>query len=111
MLKRENKVLKYLGRHKAVPKRRLLEKFPYLKDDINFLTGYIVFDEGEVQRKDEYETGETIPTDDSLYSLSRDGIKYLEEKRKEWVIFFYPYAITTLIAVASVVVQIINLFR
>ena len=49
-------------------------------------------------------------TDDSTYSANRSGEELIEKKQHEFWGFFFPYAITTLIAVSSVIVQIIELF-
>lgn len=43
------------------------------------------------------------------YTISLDGIAYLEEQSHHFWAFLFPYVITTLIAIASVIVSVFAL--
>lgn len=108
MLKREISTLKYIKKHPNVTKATLYQKFPFLENDFMYISHYIsISGEEEIMENGLY-TGECKSVDSSTYRLNRAGEQYFEDKRHEWLSFILPYGITTLIAVSSVVAQIIS---
>lgn len=66
-----------------------------------------------IEEKDErgiYTGGYSIP-DNANYYLSAKGLEIIEKKQHEFWSFVLPYGITTLIAISSVVAQIIDIFQ
>ena len=113
MLNSEYKLLKYISKHPDVSFKKLknkFRKFENLTTTLRRLDTYI-----EWSKMEESANENNIPTgnyhfvDDSTFNISRNGEELIEKKNHEFWSFFFPYAITTLIAVASVVVQIIEL--
>ena len=113
MLNSEYKVLKYIYKHPEVSFKKLKCKFPKfenLNTTLRRLDSYIEWSKMEelVDDNNIY-TGNFHFVDDSTFEISREDEQLIEKKQHEFWAFFFPYAITTLIAVASVVIQIIEI--
>lgn len=108
MLKRELKVLKYVKKHPDVTRKVLYEKFPFLKDDYRYVREYLMVEGEEPVIYEGLDTGTTQLTDDSTYRLSHEGEQFFKDKSDKFWSFILPYGITTLIALSSVIMQILN---
>lgn len=113
MLNSEYKVLKYIYKHPDVTFKKLnakFHKFENLNTTLRRLDPYIEWSKMEesVDENNNY-TGNYHFVDDSAFNISRNGEELIERKQHEFWAFFFPYAITTLIAASSVTVQIIGL--
>lgn len=111
MLKYEYKILKYIYRHEGKSAKQLTEKFPYIDDYYFRIKKYLdeepainIYSESVCAKKglDENET---------VICINLEGEEIVERKRHEFWSFFFPYAITTLVALASVIAQIAPLFN
>lgn len=111
MLNSEYKVLKYISRHENCTYQNLKTKFR--KKDIDqilpYINEYIDGDAMKEQMVDGIYNSVFKYDSDAKFRLSRSGEELIERKRHEFWAFFFPYAITTLIALSSVVAQIIEI--
>lgn len=113
MLNKEYKMLKYIYKHKDCTYEMLENKFPE-KDIFNYLRYYEEFITGdgpEEQMENGIYNGKFTYKNDAKISISRNGEEYIEHKQHDFWAFFFPYAITTLIAISGVIAQIIGLFN
>ncbi len=108
MRKREYKVLKYVKRHPGVTKQRLYSKFPFLEDDFHYINDYFWIDDLEKDVCNGLETGTSHVVDTSTYRLKHKGYEEIEKKRHDKWLFWFPYAITTIIAATSAIFQALN---
>lgn len=113
MLNEEYKLLKYINKHPHITYKALVQKF----DTVDIFAyskrfgDYIEYT-GLEETKDENGnfTGGFYFKDDASFYLSRPGMEYIEKKRRDFLTFFLPYAITTLIALSSVIFEILRMF-
>lgn len=113
MLNSEYKVLKYIYKHPDVTFEKLTTKFckfENLNTTLRRLDSFIEWSKMEESvDENNISTGNYHFVNDSAFNISRNGEELIEQKQHEFWAFFFPYAITTLIAVSSVIVQIIEL--
>ena len=134
MLKKELKLLKYIDKKGRISRNKLLEKFPELENLQHYIGRYIIIeDELEIPRREQeekliiesHEMGmniaetsqyienniQDIPSDNDkiYYSINHDGLEFLQYKKQNLLSFVLPYTITTLIAIASIIVQLVDL--
>lgn len=93
LLKKLKKSILNIEEIKAFLKESEYQKYTNRLNELKFTTSVT-----------EYINGELIG-----YTISLDGHAYLEERCRRFWGFVLPYAITTLIAIASVVISIIAL--
>lgn len=107
----EMKVLKYIKRHENTTKKELCEKFNFFEDVYNQICCYAPYSGDQpVIDKNGNETGEYVWNDSSTFSLNRQGIEFFQKRRNEAWVRWFPYAITTLIALSSIIIQVIRLY-
>lgn len=136
MIKQHYKVLKYIHRHKKISKAELLKKFPFFESCLTYISEYVyVEDENEKNQnaiKDSLvikakelnlnigQTSEYInanmpelPYDDSLvfYFTKLSFQEYLEKKRHDAWLFWFPYTITTIIAAISAIPTVVKIIE
>lgn len=94
MLNKTYRILKYIQKNPGVSKTTLIEKFPDFCID-----EYVKSNMPSVQQ----------PTADSsiVYSTTLKFDEYREQRIRNLFLFLVPYAITTAIAIASILVQIL----
>lgn len=113
MLNSEYKVLKYIYRHPDVSFKKLKKKFSKLNLSIVLRRQghYLEWTKlEETQDKNGAYTGNYQFSDDSIFYVSYSGEEYIEKKQHDFWTFFFPYAITTLIAISSVIIDLLNFF-
>lgn len=108
MLKREIKVLKYIKKHPDVTHKNLCKKFSSFKDDYNQISQYVSISNPKLITINGLETGETQADDTSTYQLNRKGELFFEDKSNKFWNFVLPYTITTIIAISSLIAQILK---
>lgn len=126
--KHELKILKYIKKNAPVSEPELINKFDDFEHDKNYISSLIdrrdLNEEERKHREDKYyqSLDKNIPVGQQktyeqdfednpyhvLYSLSREGQQYFDEKRKESWSRWFPYVITTILAASSVIIQILN---
>lgn len=125
--KDELKMLKFIKKKKRVSEAVLLEKFnDFDSKRMNFSLLIIRTDEGEIEFGENkakfYASQKGIPIGQQknfpeeyeenpnkvFYTLSREGYQYFDDKTHERWLFWFPYTITTLIATASLLAQILG---
>lgn len=108
MLNYEYKVLKYINKHPNIAYKELKLHFvKYDVDDVvHFLNGYVCFTDKNLAI-DEHgnDTGENARDGESTIHISHYGNEYIEHKRHEFWAFFFPYMITTVIAITSIAIS------
>lgn len=112
MLNREYKLLKYINKHPDVSFEKLKDKFPKLDTELTLrrFDDYVSWSKmEETQDENGIYTGTYRFADDSTFCISRSGEELIEKKNHDFWSFFLPYAITTLIAISSVVVNLISI--
>lgn len=105
MRTRDYKVLKYVKRHPEVTKKKLYEKYSFLESDYRYISVFLYIENQEPEFDNGMPTGRWIVTDNSTYALNHSGYEQLEKKRHDTWLFWFPYIITTLIAIASLIAQ------
>lgn len=108
MRTREYRVLKYIKKHPKVTKEKLYKKFDFLKDDYKYVSEYVYISDLQPDVVDGVVTYSWVAVDTSTYELNHLGEEQLERKQHDACLFWFPYIITTIIALASVVIQILN---
>lgn len=135
MLKRTYKILKYIHKNPNISKSKLLKKFSDFEKYQNTVSEYIVMtDTNKFFEQDKTENliieaeqlglnmlevsdfiknhskESTISHDDSLvfYSTNLKFDEYLENKKHKDFLFWVPYTITTILAIASLIVQFLT---
>lgn len=112
MLKIEYKILKYIYKHGRVPKNKLSSKFKKHNIELILLdiAEYVNTDiKTMIYDDDGNPTLEYSPTPESLYRLNKSGNEYVERRKHEFRMFFFPYLITTAIAITSLLTQLLPL--
>ena len=108
---KEMKVLKYIKKHENTTKKKLCKKFPYFEDVYNQIKCYAPYEGNQpVKDKNGNETGEYEWIDLSTFSLNREGINFFKQRRNEAWVRWFPYAITTLIALSSIIIEAMRLY-
>lgn len=112
MLKIEYKILKHIYKHGGISEASLSSKFK--KHDIEHIlpdiADYICADnKAMIYDDDGNPTLEYSPTPESLYRLNKSGNEYVERRKHEFRMFFFPYLITTAIAITSLLTQLLPL--
>lgn len=110
--KREIKVLKYIKKHQPVTKKQLYSKFPFLESDFRFISEYVTINGTEyLTDSSGYDTGEWVVVETSTYTLNRNGRIFFEKQREKFWAFWLPYGITTIIAISSLIINIIGIIK
>lgn len=113
MLNEEYKIMKYIYKHKNCTYQMLESKFP--KEDMyEYLVRYSSYFDGDApteQMTNNVYNGEYKYASTAKVIVSHAGEEYIEHKQHEFWAFFFPYAITTLIALSSVIAQIVDLLN
>lgn len=136
MLKTTYKILKYIYKHPSTTRATLLNNFSDFKTYENTINDYVTkvdknrdLEQEAVEKLFEEASRLNMPigeqseyvrnhmpdiqnvTDNSLisYSTNLNFEEHLEKRRHDRWLFWFPYIVTTVIAIVSVVVQIINL--
>lgn len=135
MLKEHYKALNYIRRKNKVTETELYQKFPEFKDysckissfynkEDNNAKIYSEIEEKLVLKTSELnmtmaESSEYIHThmpelkhnsDLVTYQVSDNFLEFYEQKREKLLLFWLPYSITTLIAIASLIAQFLPYF-
>lgn len=111
MLKAEYKILKYIKKHEGLSAKSLTKKFPYI-DDYYFRIKQYIEEEPAINIYNEQICDKKgLRHDEKVICITLSGEEVLEKKQHEFWAFVLPYGITTLIAVSSVVAQIIDIFQ
>lgn len=131
LYKDEIKILKYIKRqtrkHVPISEAALMQKFNNFNKKYMNLSSLIVRnDTGEeefIKRESKfYASQKNVNVNETLtfnelyvadpkkvfYTLSRQGYQYLYDKQHNTWLFWFPYTITTLIAIASIISQFIK---
>lgn len=138
MLKQQYRILKYIYKNPEIKKSALLQKFPDFEKYERSISEFVFQNDSnqdivektrdqlihEADKKglsvaqiNAY-VNNNMPkdiqniTDYSLitYSTNLEFQKFFEKKRHDTLIFWFPYAITTLIAFSSIIIQLIRLY-
>lgn len=118
-------MLKFIKKKKRVSEAVLLEKFNNFDSKrMNFSLLIVRTDEGEkefeekqtkfyasqtgipLNKQEKFEEEYEENTNKVFYTLSREGYQYFDDKTHDTWLFWFPYTITTLIAIASLLAQI-----
>lgn len=114
----ELKILKYIKKNAPVAEPELIDKFDDFEHDKNYISSLIdhrdLNEEERKRREEEYyqnidkdiPIGQQKPYEQDfefnpyhvLYSLSREGRQYFDDKRKQSWSRWFPYVITTILA-------------
>lgn len=130
MTKQHYKVLKYIHKHQPIRKSDVLKKFPDFEKYLTHISEYLDIEDQnkDIQKSVESQlvkeakelglnVGETseyiqsyMPNDNPndsyiFYSTKLLFQEYLEKKRHDAWLFWFPYIITTIIAIASLIAQ------
>lgn len=127
MLKREHAILKYIKKNQPVSEKDLRDKFTNFDLCITYISSFIVKrDTDEAKRQEdmikffdsqrdvpvgkvkEYVSDLPINQHHILYTLSHCGEEYFEKKTHDAWLFWFPYAVTTIIAMVAVLSQILS---
>lgn len=102
-------MLKFIKKKKRVSEAVLLEKFnDFDSKRMNFSLLIVRTDEGEKEFEEKFEEEYEENPSKVFYTLSREGYQYFDDKTHERWLFWFPYTITTLIAIASLLAQILG---
>lgn len=89
-----------------VTPKQLTNKFKDIDDYYHILKrDYIIEKTAKEILKKEYMEKKHIPEDEPVFYLSIYGIDIVLKRRREFFGFLFPYGITTIIAIASLVAQ------
>ena len=133
MLKKSFKILKYIYKNPGVTKERLVQRFPEFDKYRKFISDYVIVEDKNINIESEYEekllleaqkknlniseTAEYVNNnmldilnaiDDKqiFYSVNLNFNEFYEKKKHEACLFWFPYIITTLIALFALIAQI-----
>lgn len=136
MIKQHYRVLKYIHKHKGIDKAKLLKRFPDFEDSLIYISKYLYVEDenkkdleiikGHLSKKAnelklnsnqrlEYIESNMLKFtyDDSVvfYSTKLSFQEYLEKKRHDTWLFWFPYTVTTVIAVISATPTVIEIIK
>lgn len=109
----EYKLLKCINKHSDVKQSELEEHFKNSKSSqsvnsaINRISKYLYIDDTESKTPGGFRDDSKIVN--IKYSINLQGTEYLEKRQHDFLMFFLPYFITTLIAITNVVLGIARL--
>lgn len=104
MTKKHIQVMRYIYNRGEVPKHKLLNHHKFKRD--KYIEGLL-----DDLNQEDY----IIPVNNArspiVYICSYKAEVYIEKKNKDFKTFFFPYLVTTLIAISSLVFNFISLFK
>lgn len=112
MLKIEYKILKHIYKHGGISETLLSRKFKKhnIEHILPGIADYIYADnKAMIYDDDGNPTFEYSTTPESSYRLNKSGNEYVERRKHEFRMFFFPYLITTIIAITSLLTQLLPL--
>lgn len=101
MRTRDYKVLKYVKKHPEVTRENLYKKFDFLNSDYRYVADCLIIENQQPAFENGLPTGRWGVVDNSTYRLNHFGYEQLEKKQHDAWLFWFPYAITTIIAAIS----------
>lgn len=111
MRTRDYRVLKYVKRHPEVTKRNLYEKYDFLEKDYKYIGDFLCIENQEPEVDNGMPTGKWLIVDTSTYVLNHAGYEQLEKKRHDTWLFWFPYAVTTIIAAISAAPTVVKIVK
>ena len=106
VLLKVEKILGYIHRRKVVTSKQLTKRFKDIDDYYDILKrDYVIEKTAKEILKKEYMEKKRIPEDEPVFYLSIYGIDIVLKRRREFWGFLLPYAITTIIAITSLIAQ------
>lgn len=106
VLLKVEKILGYIHRRKVVTSKQLTKRFKDIDDYYDILKrDYVIEKTAKEILKKEYMEKKRIPENEPVFYLSIYGIDIVLKRRREFWGFLLPYAITTIIAITSLIAQ------
>lgn len=115
MRTRDYKVVRYIKHHPGITKESLYKKFNFLNaETYKYIKDYIDIEHPEPELNDNGNpTGNWVVGESSTFSINHFGEEILEKRRHDKWLFWFPYIVTTIIALISAaptIYKIINYF-
>ena len=111
------KILKYIYRHPYITTSELLKSFQPQNSDVFKMRLHFLWSENYISNRvysndrDYDATEQRGNFDVSHFVVLPQACVIIEERRRNFISFIVPYAITTLIAIASLVTNLIAILR
>lgn len=107
MLNSEYKVLKYINKHEGVSFKTLLHKYKTFNSTLPCISSYLrIEDKKQMFDENDDPNGEYETVLESKFYTTHQAKEYIESKSMHFWSFFFPYAITTALAIASILLQL-----
>lgn len=102
------KILKLLYKHKCLSDKEIMQSVcpNNTFDDFNyfsFLSTNLLIVYAPLYKE------KSLVILENRYKITLQGVSYIQKRRKDFLAFLLPYAITTIIAIASIIISILAL--